>query len=388
MKVLGLVVEFNPFHNGHKYFIEKAKEEIIPDITIAIMSSSFSMRGDPMVIDKWSRAKFALDNGIDIILELPYLASVNSADYFCFNAINSLIDFGITDIAFGVELDNLVKLNQIKNIINSDSYNMIIKEHLNKGNSYSSSSFLAIKELTNDQEILDLYSLPNNTLAIGYLKAIEKSNKNINITLIKRIANNYYDENITNDKINSATSLRNLITEKTDISNYTNIDYPYLNPKSAEDALFELLKYNFIISTPEQLKKISGVNEGIENRINSFINVAKNYQDLIKLVQTRRYSINRIKRVFLNIILNINKEYENKYHYYLRILGMNKQGISYVNTLPKDIRKQIITNFKNLEDNYLVSNELKATKLFCLINNRQDLFINEFKIANIEGDPK
>ena len=384
MRVLGVVVEFNPMHNGHHYFIEQAKKIVNPNITIAVMSSSFSMRGDAMVIDKWSRAKFALDYGIDIVLELPYLASVNSADYFCYNAIKTLSMFSITDIAFGVELDNLEKLNNIKNLISSDSFNLIIKEYLDKGLSYANSSYQALKQLTDDEEIIQSYSLPNNTLAIGYLKAIDELKLNIQINLIKRIANNYFDEVVNDTNINSATSLRKEIALGHDISNHTKIDYAYFNPKITNQNLLYLLRYNFITKPINEFKEVSGVNEGIENRINSFINDAKDYEDLIKLVQTKRYSQNRIKRIFLNILLNINKQYENKHHYYLRILAMNNNGVNYVNTLPKPIKKQIITSFKNIS-NYLVDTEIEVSKLFGLINNQPQIYENEYKMPYIKG---
>src|SRR5690606_33367084 len=138
--------------------------------------------------------------------------------------------FGITDISFGVELDNLDKLQKIKDLLVSSKFNEMIKPHLDNGHSYATSSYKAIRELTNDQDIIDYYSLPNNTLAIGYLKAIDSLKKDINVTLIKRIANNYYDSSLNNTLINSATSLRNEIAKGNNISNQTRIDYPYYNP--------------------------------------------------------------------------------------------------------------------------------------------------------------
>mgnify|MGYP000970997140 CR=1 FL=1 len=384
MRVLGIVVEFNPIHNGHQYFIEQAKEKVKPDIIIAVMSSSFSMRGDAMVIDKWERSKIALEYGIDIILELPYLATVASADYFCYNAIKTLTAFGITDLAFGAELDNLDKLNEITNILNSHSFNSIIKESIDKGLSYANSSYKALKELTNDQTIIDSYSLPNNTLAVGYLKALKDLNEEINVTIIKRIENNYFDEELNETSINSATSLRKQISLGMDITSQTKANYHFLNPNIANNNLLQLLRFTMIIRTDDELANISGVNEGIENRIRSFINETQNYDELVKIVKTRRFPPNRIKRVFLNIILNINKEYENNYHYYLRIMAMNTTGKKYVNKLPKEIKNQIITSFKN-QDNYLVNVELNASKLFGLIYNQPNIFINEFKTPYVEG---
>lgn len=386
MKVLGLVLELNPFHKGHQYFIDEAKKQINPDLTIAVISSSFSMRGEPMVIDKWEKSKIALNHGIDMVIELPFLSSVCSADYFCYNAIKSLVSFNITDLAFGVELNNLEKLLKIKEIINTEAFNLNIKTYLDKGFSYGNSSYKALAEMTNDKEIIDNYSLPNNTLAIGYLNSLEKLNANVNITLIKRISNNYYDEEINDTPINSATSLRNLLISNIDISDYTpNINYPYFNPVISNNNLLFILRYLFNTLDISVFQKFLGVNEGIENRIKSFINQVTTYDELISNVQTRRYPANRIKRTLLYIILNIDKAHENNYHNYLRILSMNQKGKKYVNTLSKEIKKQIITSFKN-QNNYLVNIELQASKLFGLINNQPELYLQEYNVPFIGED--
>lgn len=387
MKVLGMVLELNPFHNGHKYFIDTAKEKINPNLTIAIISGNFSMRGEPMVIDKWERAKIALNYGIDIVIELPFLSSVNGADYFAYNAIKSLTGFKITDLAFGVELDNLTTLLKIKDILNSDIYNNTIKEFLSKGLSYPTSSFRAIGEITKDKEIIDNCTLPNNTLAISYLQALDKLNYEVNPVLIKRVGNEYYDEDVTG-KISSATALRNLLIKGEDITNYTpEVNYQYLNPVISDNNLLLILRYLFNINDIDYFKDIFGVSEGIENRINSFINKVSTYEELIKHIQTKRYSKNRIKRLLLHIILNVSKEYENKYHSYLRILAMNQKGINYINTLDKEVKEKIVTSFKN-EDNYLINLELKASKLYGVINEKPMIFLQEFKVPYIEGEEK
>lgn len=385
MKVLGLVLELNPFHNGHEYFINEAKNKVNPDLTIAVISSSFAMRGEAMVMDKWEKAKICLQYGIDMVLELPFLGAVNSADYFCYNAIKILTDFNITDLAFGVEFDNPEKIIKMKEMTKSKVFDGLVKKYIDEGNSYGGSNLKALKELSDDEEIINNFSLPNNTLAIGYLNAIDELNKDINITFIKRIANNYYDEDITNSKINSATSLRNLLENGKEIAEY--IPYPnynYLNPLTINDTMFTLLKYVFNTSTPDKLKNIYGMSEGIENRILSFINVAKSYDDLLELVKTKRYSKNRIRRLFLYSLMNIDKEHENKYHNYLRILSMNQKGKNYLRKLDKNIKASIITTFKN-QNNYLVDIELRASKLYGLLINNPNIYLNEFNVPYI-GD--
>ncbi|HHU55877.1 MAG TPA: nucleotidyltransferase family protein [Acholeplasmataceae bacterium] len=383
MKVLGVVLELNPFHNGHEYFLKEAQKKVQPELTIAIVSGNFTMRGDAMVIDKWTKAQILLDYNVDIVLELPFLATVNSADFFTYNSINTLNDMQITDLAFGVELNDLPKLKEIITLLNSKTYNDLIKHFLSKGHSYSTSSYKAIQELTKDEVIIQNCTLPNNTLGIGYLQAIEKINPNINPTLIKRIKANYYDESIIDDKINSATALRKLLENYEDISSYTpNISYNYFNPKTINHNLLLLLRYVFTIN--KDFSNVFGVSEGIENRIESFLNKVETYDDLIENVKTKRYPPNRIKRLLLHLILGIDKAYENKYHHYLRILAMNKKGEKYLNTLPKDTKKSIITTFKS-QNHYLVDIELKASKLYSLLVNKPNLYLQEFNVPYIGG---
>lgn len=374
-KILGLVLELNPYHNGHKYFIEKAIELVNPDITIAIISSSFMMRGDPMILDKFSKTKILLDENIDLVLELPFISGTNNSDYFCSNSVNILKQFGITDLCFGAEIENIDLLYKLVELDNSIEFNNTIKNYLNKGFSYSTSATKTIFELTNDSKLTTLYSKPNNTLGIGYLKAI----KNTNITphIIKRIDNNYYDETISNELYSSATAIRNELKINNDITNYIpNYSYNFYNSTTLENNLFKLLQFKLI--NDNNFDNIKGVSEGIENRLISFIN-SNDYDSFINNVITKRYSVNKIKRLILYILLDIPKKYENSYDYYLRILGMNTNGKKYISKLDKEIKKQIITTFKN-QSNELIDIELKVSKLYGIITNNYDFYKNEYNI--------
>ena len=180
-KVLGLILELNPFHNGHKYFIDEAKKLVNSDVTIATVTSSFSMRGDVMVMDKFTKTKTCLDNGIDLVLELPYLGGTCASDFFSFNNIKILNDFKVTDICFGVENDDLKLLKYINDLTSSDEFNYLVKDYLDQGNSYSLAHTKALMVLSNDKDIVSVYNQPNNTLALAYLKAIDIINPNIKV---------------------------------------------------------------------------------------------------------------------------------------------------------------------------------------------------------------
>ena len=192
-RVLGLILELNPLHNGHTYFIDKAQELVNPDITIAVITTNFAMRGDIHTIDKFTKTRLLLKQKVDIVLELPFLGSVCSADYFAYNAVKTLADFNITDLAFGSECDTIDELYALNNLSKDDKFDTLVKENLKKGYSYSTATVKAIQTITNDLTLIEKFSLPNNTLAIQYLNALEKINNNINVTLVKIIENNYYD---------------------------------------------------------------------------------------------------------------------------------------------------------------------------------------------------
>lgn len=376
-KILGLVLELNPFHLGHEYFINEAKKIVNPDVTVTVISSNFTMRGEPMLIDKFSKTKILIDNGCsDLVLELPFISGVNSSDFFTKNSISILQDFQITDLCFGAETDDINTLYRIIDILDSDSYQIKLKEYLDKGFSFSTSSFKAIQSETTDIEILKQYPLPNNTLAIGYLRAIKGTN--IKPHIIKRIDNDYYDENINNNGFCSASSLRKLIDEKKSIDKYVPSfinNYNIYTPSILNNNLFYLLRYRLLNNN---LNYISLVYEGIENRLINFIHL-NTYEEFIKNVQTKRYPENKIRRLILHILLDIPKNYDYEYTYYLRVLGMNSRGKKHISNLPKEIKEKIITSFKNKNEE-IIKIELTSTKLYGIICNNYEIYKEEFNI--------
>ena len=363
MKVLGLVLELNPAHFGHKYFIEQAKDKVNPDYTICVLSTSFCQRGLVSVADKWKKAQIALKLGVDFVFELPVTNYLQSADAFCRGSIEKLVNLKVTDIAFGVELDNLEKLQKIVDIMDSDAYNLDLKENLAKGSSYASSSLKAIMKQTNDEEIIKSVSEPNNILAIGYLKAL-KNYPNINIHLIKRINNNYNDLDLSSTSISSATAIRKAITDNTNyLDQVIDKDYKYLDENVLLDKLFDLIKYQFALHDLSYFKDIQCIDEGIEVRINKFLGEAKSFNELASLVRTKRYSLNHVSRALVNIALD-NKKIENEL--YLRLLAFKANKKDYLNKLSKDIKKQIFSSPVN-SSSKLLEAELKASKIYDLI---------------------
>ena len=370
--ILGLILELNPFHSGHKYFIEEAKKKVNPDLTVAIVSTSFTMRADISVIDKFEKAKLLSTCGVDLVLELPFVYANNSADFFAESSLKILNDAHITHLAFGTEIDDLADLIKIKDITKNITYNENIKKYLSLGNSYSSSCLKAFMEETDNNYLINNFSLPNNTLALAYLGAIDKINKDIIPCSIKRIGDNYFDKEINSD-ITSATALREKISKKENIDNYIFYSYDFIDINSSYEKLYDLLKYSLISSS---LDNIKGVSEGIDKRMLSFYD-KKTYFEFVENVKTRRYSENRIKRLILNILLQIDKSYENMQEYatYIRPLYANKDGLK----LLKD--KDIITSPTQIDKNNpvypILAYELKATKLYEILTGKE-IYKKEF----------
>ena len=243
MKVLGLILEINPFHNGHKFFIEESIKNSKPDIVIAITSTSFTMRGDVSLLTKFDKTKILLNNNVDLVIELPVIKTLNSADYFADQTVKTLIDFGITDLAFGIEDGKSDELYKIYDIIKSQEFNNYLNNTINNHLSYKENYSIAFNNFCNDPNLTSYLDKPNFTLALQYLTSITKYNKDITIHPITRIDNYYNNDEI---QYKSAYNLRKMINNNEDISNYI-VYNPNLIQKINYDLLLNLIKYKFLI---------------------------------------------------------------------------------------------------------------------------------------------
>lgn len=372
MKVLGLILEINPFHKGHQYFINEAIKKCNPDITIAITSTSFTMRGDVSLITKFDKTNILLNNNIDLVVELPVCKTLNSADFFGDQTVEILNKFGITDLAFGIENGNEESLFTIFNIINSNTFTDLLKNNVNNEISYKNAFSEVFKKASNDEKLLKYLEKPNFTLALQYLKAVQKYNKNINIHPITRIDNYYNSENEITFK--SAYTLRQMINNQEDISDFIACDSSMIQTIDY-NKLFSLIKYRFLINN-KNISNIHLINEGIENYISKNLSYNSLNECLTNLCN-KKYTKSRFMRIFINSLLNISDDYDINSEYY-RILGFNKKGQNYINTLPENFKKMIKTTLKNDSDVTSI-HELNATRLYSeLINN--DIYNLEFKI--------
>ena len=341
MNVIGVIAEYNPFHLGHLYQINKIKEMYKDSIIITIVSSSFTQRGDVSILNKWDKARIALDNGIDLVIELPYFYAGQSSDIFAKGAVTILNYLGIDTLVFGMESDDINNLKLMADIqLNDKNYNNIVKEYLSNGYNYPTALSKAIKDILN----LDIY-LPNDLLALSYIKQVKLINNNINVIGIKR-TNDYHSKEITSNIVN-ASLIREQFKNNLNISNYIpNYDTNKLYNVSAND-FYPLLKYQ-ILNNINNLDKFLTVDEGIDNRIKKYIKNSNNWDELVNNIKTKRYTYNKINRMLMHILFNLTKEESKDIVIdYVRVLSFNSKGRSYLNKIKKNKDINIVTNYKD-----------------------------------------
>lgn len=339
-KVIGIIAEYNPFHNGHIYQIKKIKENYPNSIIIVCTSSSFTQRGELSILNKWEKTKVSLLNGVDIVIELPYVYSTQSSDTFAKYGVSLLEKFHINYLCFGSESNDTTKLlDAAKTQINNIEFDNKVKFYMKEGYNYPTSLNNALKELIN----YDIKE-PNDLLAISYIKEIINNNYNIEVFNIKR-TNSYHDLSLDN-KIVSASNIRNKLLENKNIKDKVPKEtYNILKNKSLENKYFEFLKYKIISET--DLEKYVDVDEGLNVRIKKYINKSKSLDELIMNIKTKRYTYNRISRMLNHILCSFTKEENDKIKKleYIRILGFNENGRTYLNEIKDSIELPILNKY-------------------------------------------
>ena len=365
MEKIGIITEYNPFHNGHIYHINKIKELYPDSIIVAVISTSFLQRGEVSIINKWNKAKIALNNNIDLVIELPFVYSSQSADVFAEGALKILNYLGIDKIIFGSESNDIENLTNIaKKQINNPEYDKLVKSYLDQGVNYPTALAKAL-----DAKI----DSPNDLLAISYIKEIIKNNYNIIPISILR-TNNYHDIN-NKTSIISATQIRHLLNNNKNINKYLPKEekkYLYKNIN-----IFNYLKYK-IIADQNILDTYQTVDEGLANRILKYIDSSNNMEELINNIKTKRYTYNKLNRMFIHILTSFTKEEaKSKNIDYIRILGFNENGKKYLNKIKKEINIPILTNYKSGFKSLDI--EYRVIKIYSLLVNDQSLIKDELK---------
>lgn len=339
-KVVGIVAEYNPFHNGHLYQINKIREKYKDATIVVVCSSSFTQRGDTSILNKFDKAKVALNNGVNLVVELPYVYSTQSSDIFASAAIKILNYLKVDTICFGTERDSIDEIKKCADTqLYNPEYDKIVKEQLDFGINYPTALNKALKKLIGI-EITE----PNDLLALSYLKEIIKNKYNIEIFSIKR-TNDFHDIN-SNEMIVSASNIRNKLINNIDIKDKVPSDvYEILKNIKFNNKYFEFLKYK--INSESNLEKYLDVDEGLSSRIRNSIDKSNSLEELIQNIKTKRYTYNKISRMLNHILCSFTKDERDqvKTIEYIRILGFDEVGQKHLNSIKDGIDIKILNKF-------------------------------------------
>lgn len=401
MKVLGIVAEYNPFHNGHIYHIEKSKALTGCDAVVCVMSGNFIQRGEPAVINKFARTEAALKNGADLIIELPVPFAMSSAETFGFGAVKILDSIGIIDcISFGSEHGDITTLKTISDILVAEpfEYKEELKKQLDNGLSFPVCRQIAIKKYldlngneSSSNGLSAILETSNNILAIEYLKAIIRLKSPIKPYTIERISNKYNSTDLTGS-ISSATSIRNSIQAEESLQP----DATKAIPLQTEQALqrefsqgrgpISIYSYENIIFallrqiTVEKLSQIPDVSEGLEYRIKTAAENSGSLDELLSNICTKRYTRTRIQRILFSMLTGITKsdmEMFMKYGgpQYARILGFNSIGRELLSKMKRNSCLPIITK----PSNYKKSCNKLLVRMLEIESQSTDLYVLGYK---------
>lgn len=369
---IGIIAEYNPFHNGHLYQINEVKKRLNPDLMVAVVSGDFVQRGELSFLDKWEKALLALENGIDLVAELPVYYSIQNAETFCRAAVRILQNLRVKVQVFGSEAGEMTDLKQVIQIQNTDSYVNILRKNLKAGNNYSVSHFNTLREFGLENKFLS-----NNILAMEYIKAMEKDKTDIEPYLLKRINTGYNDEKISGN-ISSASNIRKMFYENKLEENKNVLPGNVYNLVTAaktsyikegmggtDQKLYELFRYKILNrSFVGELSEIYDVGSDLASRLLKYSYKHMKYSDFILEIQARNISPQKIKRSILNTLFDIRQEDTSFSHHgpeYVRILGFNHKGQKYLHRLKKEYKvENIYTDWKNIEKKESVEKNWEA----------------------------
>ena len=387
--VLGIIAEYNPFHNGHLYHILKSKELTKDDYVIAIIGGNFTQRGESSIVDKWTKAEMALAGGVDLVIELPTLYSISSAENFADGAIKILNSLKVVDhISFGAECQELNKLNIIANILYEEpkEFKAFLTDELSKGISFPKARENAILSYLKDFSYKNILSEPNNILGIEYLKALKKYRSRIKPVLVPRKSSGHLTTDYTGS-ISSSTAIRNMLKsgKTTNLKDaLTPSSYTILKDEINKGhfvidfSKFEKIAlYNLRLMSLEDIKKLPDVSEGLEHLIKRASLSCNTFDDFINIVCSKRYTRTRIRRILLYSILGITKkdiDISKKIIPYVRVLGFNDNGKNLISKIKrKNPSVKVVTSVKKFVDGngnknlqVLMNKDILATNVYTL----------------------
>ena len=389
-KVIGIIAEYNPFHNGHLYHLQKSLQLTHSSYSVAVISGNFTQRGSTSLIDKWAKAEIAIKNGIDLVLELPLLYSISSAENFAEGAIKILDSLKIIDyLSFGSESGDISTLNMVADILYKEpkAYKNILSHELSKGLSFPKARENALLMYLNDiRRFSNVLSSPNNILGIEYLKALKKLRSPMIPVTVERYNAGYHDTTY-NGNVASSTAIRNIVKnngwdilrkvvpENTFSTLLENIKIGHVVP---DISVFEKqIIYNLRKMSIQEITELPDVSEGLQNAIKNAANSCNSVVEFLNIIKSKRYTNTRLQRILLYALLGITKKdisLSKKSIPYIRVLGFNNKGKYLISEIARTNPKlEIITSVKkymdtsnNKNSKYMLEKDIWATNVYTI----------------------
>jgi predicted nucleotidyltransferase len=400
MQAVGIIVEYNPFHNGHLYHIQQSQKKTGADCVVAVMSGHFLQRGEPALVSKWARTKMALAGGADLVVELPFAFAAQPADLFAGGAMSLLAALNVNSFCFGSEHGSIEDFIETERFYHEheEQVTFLVQHALKEGISYPKAMAEAFQAIGNHSDVLDL-SKPNNILGYAYIKALVRHQYPVTPHTIARIESGYHDEQLSSSTVTSATSIR-----KSLFSNHADLEtlQRYM-PKSTTACLhdyvstygryhqwedyFPYLKYKLLSMTSEQLQNIYGIEEGIEHRLLYYIKQSRTFYEFIQFVKNKRFTWTRLQRMCVHILMHTTKPQmetvlQEKSASYIRLLGMTSKGQAYLRNQKKQLHLPVVSAVSKFQHPQL-EQDIKAASIYGLAltePNRSEFSFHEYRI--------
>ena len=390
MNISGIIVEYNPLHNGHLYHINKTKELTNCDALICVMSGNFTQRGIPSSIDKWTKTKMAINNGVDLVIELPSIYSVSSAEFFSNGAVSLLNSLGIVDnICFGSEHGDINDIYNISNILLEEpiEFKSLLKTYLSKGIVYPLAranalyDYLINSKLDTSKLLSDNFlNSSNNILGIEYCKSLIKLNSSITPYTLKR-EGSPYNSNLLHNEFSSATAIRKFVKENGSLTKLAGhvpssvlaeiLDLYSKNYEfTFEDSMFTYIKYKSATSK-NSLVNLPDVSEGLDNRIIKSLQNNLSYSSALDDIKSKRYTYTRISRILCQYFIGFDsfdtKKLRSMPCPYARVLGFNSNGKSILKSIKTNSSIPLYTKISK-ESNEILNLDIQTTRAYSIIN--------------------
>lgn len=385
MKICAVIAEFNPFHNGHKYLMDEIRKRGFTHIVV-VMSGNFVQRGEPAIISKRLRAETALLNGADVVLEMPVVWALTSAEKYALAGVEIAGGLGCVDaLAFGSECGEISPLRDTAKILESDEFSYCLKENLSTGITFAKAREMAVNSISKDKNFSEYLCNPNNILGVEYIRAINKLGFNMEPITIKRlrgdIANLYRSASEIRKMIKiSDNEFRKYVPN----SSYEIIskDFPKREALHFLECASQSIIYKLRTTTVNDILKLSDISEGLENRIVKAAKKSICVDDFLFSVKTKRYTMSRIKRILMCNFLGISKEIQDISVPYIRVLGMNSKGHEILRTAKKTASLPIVCNYSGVKK--LPEKSKEVFKIECTASDLYSLFSSEINSCGDE----